>query len=46
MERVLLGSDGGDGLVLLLPLALGAEQHEVLKILLQIRRHLLLLREI
>ena len=44
MERVLLGGDGGDGLVLLLPLALGAEKHELLKVLLQGCGHLLLLQ--
>ena len=43
MEHVLLGSDWGDGLVLLLPKPLGAEQHEVLKVLLQGCGHLLVL---
>lgn len=43
--HILSGSDACNGLMLLLPLPLCTEGHEVLKFLLQLCRHIFLLQE-
>ena len=45
MIHILSGSDACNGLMLLLPLPLCTEGHEVLKFLLQPGRHIFLLQE-